>query len=184
MADVHPLDDGHAWILAKAPGELAIADVDGDHALGAALQQDVGEAAGRGTHIETGTVPGIDGEGVERGRQFLPAAADIVPRTGNLDRLVRRHQLIGPLRGGAGNPDQARPDHRLRPFARPDQAACELGIPPAVASLRTLSRCNRTESMITLAVWAIAHATSGTTKYGFCSRLTGRSSAGRPVRAR
>ena len=46
-------------------------------------------------------------------------------------------------------------------------AVCELGIPPAVASRCTLSRCRTTESMITLLAWAIAQAMRGTMKYGF-----------------
>ena len=59
------------------------------------------------------------------------------------------------------------------------RALCELGMPPAVASRRTLSRRKMTESMITLLAWAITHATRGTTKYGFRSRLTGRAGARR-----
>src|ERR1700730_11404282 len=61
------------------------------------------------------------------------------------------------------------------------RALCELGIPPAVASRRTLNRCSRTESMITLHVWAIAQAIRGTTKYGFRSRVTGPADARRPA---
>src|SRR6202011_3599073 len=61
------------------------------------------------------------------------------------------------------------------------RALCELGIPPAVASRRTLNRCNRTESMITLQVWAIAQAIRGTTKYGFWSSVTGPADARRPA---
>src|SRR5438552_13246016 len=38
-----------------------------------------------------------------------------------------------------------------------------------------------TESMITLDVWAIAQAMSGTTKYGFRSRVTGPADARRPA---
>ena len=52
-------------------------------------------------------------------------------------------------------------------------ALCELGIPPAVASRRTLIRWSSTESMMTLLAWAIAQAISGMTKYGLWSSVTG-----------
>ena len=51
-AGVEALEHGDALVLAKAPVELAVADVEGDHVLGAVLQQAVGEAAGRGAGVE------------------------------------------------------------------------------------------------------------------------------------
>src|ERR1700674_2705105 len=41
VPDVDPLQDGDPWVLAKAPGQLPVADVDGDHPRGTPLQQDV-----------------------------------------------------------------------------------------------------------------------------------------------
>src|SRR5229473_6574030 len=60
-------------------------------------------------------------------------------------------------------------------------ALCELGIPPAVASRRTLNRCSTTESMMTLQTWAIPQAMRGTTKYGFRSNVTDPVDARLPV---
>src|SRR5207249_11154827 len=290
-ADIDPLQDDHAGVLAKFPRQLSVADVDRDHPLRATLQEDVCKAAGRRTHIEAVTAARIDGEGVECRRQLLPTSADVIPRAGEFDRLVGRDHLVRSLRHRAADSHQTGPYHHLRPFAGGRKAAldqrlvkapafrhhhrhsprpittprsapamtsigvwpsssrsrtwwmprwamnrssssrlriiacwpaarrtpvasyittelkisaransgdstpwsrpmmvvsdttsalCELGIPPAVASRRTLSRRKSTESMITLLAWAITHATSGTTKYGFRSRLTGRVAAHRP----
>ena len=59
------------------PGvKLAVADVERDHASGAALQETVGEAAGRGAEVEAVLPRGIDPERVERVRELLAAARD------------------------------------------------------------------------------------------------------------
>ena len=44
--------NGHPRILAQPPVELAVGDVERDHVHGAALEQTVGEATGRGADIE------------------------------------------------------------------------------------------------------------------------------------
>src|SRR5437763_3569290 len=62
VADIDPLQDDHAGVLAKSPGQLSVADVDRDHALRATLQENVCKAAGRRTHIEAVTAARIDGE--------------------------------------------------------------------------------------------------------------------------
>ena len=46
--------------------QLAMPDVDAGDASGAARNEHMGEAAGRGADVETGAVLRIDGEGVER----------------------------------------------------------------------------------------------------------------------
>ena len=50
--EVRALHDANARIVAQAPVELPVSDVDGGHVLGAALQQTVGEPAGRGADVE------------------------------------------------------------------------------------------------------------------------------------
>src|ERR1700682_4776848 len=75
MPHVDPLHHGDARILAQAPGQLTVADVDRDHPGGAPLEQDVGEAARRRPDIEGGPAGGIDLERVEGRRQLLPATA-------------------------------------------------------------------------------------------------------------
>ena len=55
LARVLPLDHLHPGIVAKAPLELPVADVEGDHAPRAALEQAVGEAARGGADVEAKT---------------------------------------------------------------------------------------------------------------------------------
>jgi len=57
--------------------QLAVADVEGDHTPGAALEQNVGEAACGGTDVEAVAPGRIDGERVERVRELDPAARDV-----------------------------------------------------------------------------------------------------------
>ena len=52
VARVAALDHGHPGIVAQAPVELAVGDVERDDPRRAALQQAVGEAAGRGADVE------------------------------------------------------------------------------------------------------------------------------------
>lgn len=56
--------------------ELAIADVEGDHPRGAALQQAVREPSGRGSHVEAVPVPRIEREQLECVRELLAAPRD------------------------------------------------------------------------------------------------------------
>ena len=51
-AGVDALDHGHALVAAQRPVELAVGDVERDDVRRAALQQAVGEAAGRGADVE------------------------------------------------------------------------------------------------------------------------------------
>ena len=79
IARVHAFVHDHARIVAQFPVELAGADVDGVHARGAALQQAIGEAAGRGADVEADFARHVDAEMIERRFQLQAAAAD-VPR--------------------------------------------------------------------------------------------------------
>ena len=77
IARVDALADHHARIVAQFPIELAVADVDGPHARGAALQQTIGEAAGGASDVQTNLAADIDTEMIQRGSQLDTAAADI-----------------------------------------------------------------------------------------------------------
>ena len=81
---VEVLDDDHARVVAQRPVDLPVADVERDDARGAALQQHVGEAAGRGADVERLAPVDGDAEGVERVRELEPAAADV--------RMIGREQ--------------------------------------------------------------------------------------------
>ncbi len=90
--------------------ELAVADVERDHVRCAALEEDVGEAARRGTDVEAAPARDLDAERVERVRELLAAPGDEArwPLDGELGRLV---DLLARL-AMAGH--QAREDERLR----------------------------------------------------------------------
>ena len=59
-AGVGALDHGHALVLAQAVVELAVGDVERDHVGRAALEQAVGEAAGRGADVERAAAGDVD----------------------------------------------------------------------------------------------------------------------------
>ena len=80
MARVRALEHDDARVGAQLRVELAVADVDRVHARGAALQQAVGEAAGRRADVEADAARGIEPERVERARELLAAARHVAPR--------------------------------------------------------------------------------------------------------
>ena len=115
----------HARIAAQASVELAVADVDRDHLARSALQQAVGEPAGRGAHVER--APACD--------RAAPLAASalaslIPPRETNAGSSVTRtsldvDQLARLGRAALARPHAAPPRHhrRGRAAARCEQAA-------------------------------------------------------------
>ena len=84
---VRPLHRDDPRIAAQRLGELAAPDVEGVDAARAALQQDVGEAAGRRADVEADAARRVDLERIERGGQLVAAAADV--RLGADDRERR-----------------------------------------------------------------------------------------------
>ena len=74
VADVGALHDRHPRIGPQRPGELAVADVDGDDLAGAAVQQHLGEPAGRGAGVQAAPAVDRDAERVERADQLVRAA--------------------------------------------------------------------------------------------------------------
>ena len=110
LAGVRALEHGHARVVAQPLVELAVADVERDHARGAALEQDVGEAAGRGADVERVTPGRVDAELVERVRELVAAARD-EPRRPLDDELRRFVHLLAGLLVAV---DEARHHERLR----------------------------------------------------------------------
>ena len=90
--------------------QLPVADVERDHAGGAALEEHVGEAAGGGADVEAVAPRRVDPERVERVRELLAAARD-EPRS-PLDRELGR--LVHLLAGLRVPGDEAGEDERLR----------------------------------------------------------------------
>ena len=68
--------------------QLAAADVQGDDPRGAALQQAVGEAAGRGADVERVRARDVPAEPVEHRRELVAAARDEPRRVAHVDGRV------------------------------------------------------------------------------------------------
>ena len=75
-ARVGALEHGDALVGAQRPVQLAVGDVERDDVRGAALQQAVGEAAGRGADVQAAAPGGVDARRVERVGELDPAARD------------------------------------------------------------------------------------------------------------
>src|SRR4051812_12944028 len=78
LARVRLLHDDDARIAPQPLVKLVRPDVERDHACGAALQEDVGEPAGRGADIEAVEAGGIDAQPVEAVGQLLAPARDVL----------------------------------------------------------------------------------------------------------
>ena len=116
-ASIGPLHGHDAWVAAQRFGELSATHVKRVDAGGATLQQEVGEAAGRGTDVERDLASGVDAEGIERSRELVSASADVRVWHGHRDRRVRRDEvarLAVTARGVAlAHPNLAREHERL-----------------------------------------------------------------------
>ena len=98
--------------------ELPVADVERDHARGAALEEDVGEAAGRGADVEAVAPGRVDAERVERVRELLAAARD-EPRPALDVELGRLVDLLAGLRVPGTRPARTSACACARLSARP-----------------------------------------------------------------
>ena len=76
LAGVRALEHGHPWVGAQLRVELAVADVDGDHARDPVLEQVVGEAARRRPHVDRVAPVELDVVLLERVRELLATAGD------------------------------------------------------------------------------------------------------------
>src|SRR6185295_6012812 len=77
LSRVGSLEDVDPRIVPKAPVELAVAHVKGDHAGRAPPEQAVGEPAGGGAYVETGASVHLDPEVVEAALELQPPARDV-----------------------------------------------------------------------------------------------------------
>src|SRR5215207_7068481 len=64
LACVRPLEHGDPRVFADPGVQLSVADVERDHPRGPALEEDVGEAAGRGAEVQGVAARGVDPERV------------------------------------------------------------------------------------------------------------------------
>ena len=117
-ARVGALHDDDARVDAELVRELPVPDVDGDDPRGAALQQAIGEAAGRRPEIEATKAAHVERERVERPRELHAAARDVgVVGAAHLDRSVVRHERAGLVDAVPADEDLSREHEGLR--ARP-----------------------------------------------------------------
>jgi hypothetical protein len=89
-ARILPLQHVHARIVAQPPVELAVADVDGKDTPGAAPQQHVGKAAGRGADVERAHAGRIEAKMVEGVGELDAATRDV-----RLLVLAQREREVG-----------------------------------------------------------------------------------------
>jgi hypothetical protein len=101
--------------------ELPIADVESDHPCSAPLEEDVGEAAGRGSDIDAIEAGRVDAEPIEPVRELLPSARDVRRQALDLELGVLRN-LLARLVVAAHKPGE---DESLRLRPRPGQAALD-----------------------------------------------------------
>src|SRR5690606_33632449 len=111
----------------QGPGELAVADVDGDDLAGPGAEQDVGEAPGGGTGVEAPTALHGESEGtevLEGAGQLVTTPGDVVRSLGVLahDQRDVRGDPGGRLGGGrAGDRDPPGGDQLGGVLARTSQ---------------------------------------------------------------
>src|SRR4029453_6858931 len=99
------------------PVDLPAPDIDGINFCGAALQKAIGEAAGRGSHIQAALASHRHLEVLKGGPQLETAPSDVLFRTLDFDGSLGKNQetrLVCPL---AGDGDPTRHDGSLRPLA-------------------------------------------------------------------
>src|SRR3954447_9370244 len=114
VARVGFLHDDHARVAPQAFVELVRPDVERDHSRSAALQEDVGEAAGGRADVEAVETGGVDVQTVEAVRELLAATGDVL-------RAAVHAQLgafVDLLAGLVVARDAAGHDERLRLRAR------------------------------------------------------------------
>ncbi len=116
-ACVGALHRNDARIVAQRFGELAAADIEGVYAAGVALDQQVGEAPGRGTDVQAHEPDGFDPESVESRAQLEPSARYERRRCLYLEFDRRGYEIagltVGPRGGALADPHVAAEDVRL-----------------------------------------------------------------------
>ena len=116
VAHVRPLHRVHAGVGAQGPRELSVADVDGDDAGGAGLQEAVGEPSGGGARVERVPPARVDVESLEGRRELLAAARDETRGPGpDVNGLVGGDEGRRVRRRDRPTPSPARPSPRLGP---------------------------------------------------------------------
>ena len=132
VAGVDAFERGHALIGREPRVQLAVADVDADDVLRAALQQRVGEAAGALAEVEAGHAGDVDAEPRQRAVELQAAARDEAQLgvVGDLDFGAAR-QVFARL---GRHPQPAGARQRTAPVAISRCAADRVGAMPRSTS--------------------------------------------------
>ena len=117
LARVHALVDDDARVLAQAPIELALPDVDGVHARGSALQQHIGEATGRRADVDGDLSGHVEAERVEGTGQLVTTARDVLGTGVDGELGVFRDRRRRPVGATSVNTHRARQDECLSALA-------------------------------------------------------------------
>src|SRR5581483_5513919 len=119
VAGVDAFEDDHARVVADLRMQLAVADVERDHARGATLEQHVGEAARRGADVDRIEAGDVETERVERVRELVSRARDVRRGCLDLELGVLVHLLARLLvpRHTTGHDERLRLRARLREAA-------------------------------------------------------------------
>ncbi len=94
---VPSLDHRHPRVGPEPPVELTVGDVDGHNVLDPALEQAVGESAGRGPYVEGQPSGDIEPEAGERVGELDPAPGDELGSLVHLDLDALGNELAGLL---------------------------------------------------------------------------------------
>ena len=76
LAHVGAFQHRHPLVRPQRPCQLPVSDVDGDHLAGTAIEQHLGEPAGRGTGVQAARIGHRDAEGVQRADELVRTAGD------------------------------------------------------------------------------------------------------------
>ena len=120
---VGALEHGDARVLAQPPVQLPVADVDGDHARGAALQQAVDEAAGGAAQVDRVLAGHVDVQARERRVELVAAARDVAAARGGGERGAVVDLRAGLVDDAAVHGDLPREDGGSRLGAGGEEAA-------------------------------------------------------------
>ncbi len=160
VPDVRPLQHLHAGIGPQACGQLAVPHIHRDHPARSRLQQAVGEAAGRGPHIQADAAARIQPECLQSVLELEAAPAH--KRVGgpcHLKRDFQRHRRARLLDAPPRRLHFARQDEPLRVLAAGGQAALdqqEIDPPPGDRHATISPRCRpnrRTFTSASAASW-------------------------------
>ncbi len=101
IADIGPFHGHHTRVLADGPGQLTVANIDGEDLGGPLLEQTIGEATGGCAGVATDVAGRVDPEKFQGLFQFQSPTADVgtggASHLNGYGRLVRHSCLIGLL---------------------------------------------------------------------------------------